>query len=255
MAYDTLPAEMRRPDEFPFRLAVPSWVWPGTVADNCRRLGFTFNEVGLTMFESQACMDYGPDDLPPELVELGLRYHMHMPLDLPWSEGMLAVGDVIDCLVEKTAYLQPWGYVLHPPPVSKLLDEVAFRFINKGIKPDRVLLENTKEFDPLEYWCDIRYLGLNLCLDLGHLLLYGQERLVELPRLWNRVKLVHLSAPGPDGEHLALNELDAEGRRLVRLILDKMGPDTVVMAEVFDPERLILSLEALYGIMTERGGR
>lgn len=249
----TLPLT-KGPTDFPFRLAAPSWVWPGTVGENCRRLGEIFDEVGILLFESSACMAYGDSDLPPTLSELSLRYHLHMPLDLPWSDGILSVRHIIDTLLDKTAFLDPWGFVLHPPPHAKGLDELAFCFINKDIKPDRVLLENTEEFNPLDFWCDIRYLGLNLCLDLGHILLYGQERLLELPRLWSRVKLVHLCAPAPDGKHLPLTELDAEGRRLVRLILARMSPDTVVMPEIFDPDGLADSMATLHAILTGRAG-
>ncbi len=242
------------PTDFPFRTAAPSWVWPGTVGENCRRLGEVFDEVGIVLFESAACMAYGEADLPSTLSELSLRYHLHMPLDLPWSDGILGVQHIIETLIDKTAFLDPWGYVVHAPPHAKQLDELAFCFIHKGIKPDRVLLENTREFNPLDFWCDIRYLGLNLCLDLGHVLLYGQEQLLELPRLWSRVKLVHLCAPGPDGRHLPLTELDAEGRRLVRLILARMSPDTVVMPEIFDPEGLADSMAELHAILTGRAG-
>ncbi|EPR43725.1 hypothetical protein dsx2_2152 [Desulfovibrio sp. X2] len=241
------------PTDFPFRVAAPSWVWPGTVGENCRRLGEIFDEIGILLFESKACLEYGEEDLPRTLAELSLNYHLHLPLDLPWKDGILAVSHVITSLLDKTAFLDPWGFVVHAPPHAKQLDELAFCFIHKGIKPDRVLLENTKEFNPLEFWCDIRYLGLNLCLDLGHLMLYGQERLLELPRLWPRVKLVHLCAPAPDGRHLPLTELDAEGRALVRIILSRMSPDTVVMPEVFDPEGLAASMAVLHEVLSGGG--
>lgn len=242
------------PTDFPFRLAAPSWVWPGTVGENCRRLGEVFDEVGIVLFESQASLAYTDEDLPPTLAELSLRYHLHLPLDLPWSQGVFAVRHIIEGLLDKTAFLDPWGFVLHAPPHAKLLDEVAFCFIHRGIKPDRILLENTKEFNPLEFWCDIRYLGLNVCLDLGHLMAYNQERLLDLPRLWPRVKLIHLSAPGEGDRHLPLTELDREGRRLLRVILSRMGPDTVVMPEVFEPEGLAESLAVLHHVMTTSAG-
>ena len=51
-------------------MAAPSWVWPGTVGENCRRLGEVFDEVGILLFESAACMAYGEEDLPATLSEL-----------------------------------------------------------------------------------------------------------------------------------------------------------------------------------------
>jgi hypothetical protein len=102
-----------------FRLAAPSCVIPDRVGPNCRRLSSLVGEVGLMLLETRGCLDYDERDLPGDLSALGLSYHAHLPLDLPWAEGPGAVADAICALEQKIAFLCPRGYVLHPPaPVS-----------------------------------------------------------------------------------------------------------------------------------------
>ena len=51
------------------RLAAPSFVLPGTVAENARFLSGRVDEMALCFFEAQACLKYGENDLPPDLAE------------------------------------------------------------------------------------------------------------------------------------------------------------------------------------------
>jgi hypothetical protein len=318
--------------------AAPSFLWPGTIAENCARLATTVPEVGLLFFETRSCLEYTDDDLPLSLAELGLRYHVHLPLDLPWAEGAEAVLETVHKLLAKCAFLQPWAAVLHPPltvnlfsrpvhPVlvdSKLphrprtikplrnenkklcqdawqrlderclarsdsrscqngvnqpqyfrrLDENKFtlhpplglvcpkkenrvvttlalehlrRFLTLWVreKPTaKLLLENIQGNDLTAAWPLIRSFSAGICLDLGHLLAFGQET-DKLPGLWPHVGLVHLSAPGPAGEHLSLRFLDQQGRERLCSILTQVEPDCVLMPEVFNSEDFLDSLAAL----------
>ena len=45
---------------------------PAGVAENARLLADKVDEVGLCLFETRACLDYGPHDLPPDLAALPL---------------------------------------------------------------------------------------------------------------------------------------------------------------------------------------
>ena len=73
------------------RLAAPSFVLPGTVAENARFLSGRVDEMALCFFEAQACLKYGENDLPPDLAEPSesgrLRCHVHLPVDLPWRSA------------------------------------------------------------------------------------------------------------------------------------------------------------------------
>jgi sugar phosphate isomerase/epimerase len=128
----------------------------------------------------------------------------------------------------------------------------------EGGHPEELLLENTRENDLVDSWPLIQSSNLGICLDLGHLLVHGQQT-HRLPGIWPRVRMVHLSAPGKLGEdgrprdgHRSLAELDHRGRALLEEILGRIRPDCVLMLEVFEPEGFMESLNMLRGV-TSRG--
>ena len=129
------------------------------------------------LLETRGCLEYDELDLPADLPGLGLGYHAHLPLDLPWKDGPAAVGDVIFALEQKIAFLRPRGYVLHPPEPGDLSGLLRHR---PGLA-SKLWLENTREGDLCELWDEIGALGLGVCLDVGHMVSYGQERVMDLP--------------------------------------------------------------------------
>ena len=80
------------------RLAAPSFVLPGTVAANARFLAHKVDEVALCFFEARACLAYGPEDLPPDLADLPLRWHVHLPVDQPWPARAAGAHPAAACV-------------------------------------------------------------------------------------------------------------------------------------------------------------
>ena len=72
------------------RIAAPSFVIAANVADNASFLAHKVDEVGLCLFEAHSCLKYGPADLPASLARLPLRWHAHLPVDLPWPTQVTA---------------------------------------------------------------------------------------------------------------------------------------------------------------------
>lgn len=113
------------------RLAAPSCVIPGTVAENADALaarvatgavpargGAPFPElaeIALCFFEAEACAAYGDDDLPPRLASLPFAWHAHLPVDLDWSRGGAAAADRARYVLDRAAFLAPRAAVLHAP--------------------------------------------------------------------------------------------------------------------------------------------
>ncbi len=227
----------------PFCLAAPSFVRPGTVAENCTFLAEKVDEVGLVFFETKACLAYDENDLAPWLADLDLSYHVHLPLDLPWDQGIDAAFEVIAALAAKVGYLSPTAWVLHPHPLAPPA-LVEARFTKLGIDPADVLLENIEECDLTEIWAEILATSLSVCLDIGHVLAYSQHSLTRLPDFWQRVRMLHAYAPDPrhPSRHTALTLLDLEGRKLLRYALKSLIPGTVVNLEIFNENDLIASL-------------
>ncbi|MGE4551688.1 MAG: cobamide remodeling phosphodiesterase CbiR [Desulfovibrionaceae bacterium] len=225
------------PPVLPWRIAAPSWVVPGGPGENCRLLARHrrfFDEVELLFFETRACLAYTEADLPADLARLGLSFHVHLPADLDWSRGAAGPAEVIAALAAKAAHLAPRAYVLHPPPDPALLGPLARALAAAGLAPGDLLLENVRGHDLTAAWPDLVRHGLSACLDLGHLLAYGQQRLLEIPDLWDRVRMLHCCAPGPDGRHLGLARLDPAGRACLGRMLERLDPAATVAIEVFD---------------------
>jgi hypothetical protein len=236
----------------PWTLAAPSCVLPADVGTNCTALARHFPELGLCFFETGACLAYGEADLPQALRALPVRWHLHLPLDLPWSQGPQAVAGTILALAEKVAGLAPWAYVLHPPEDAGLLRSLA-RILDGGsggrLGPEALLVENIQGRDLERMWPVVRELGLGVCLDLGHMLERGQEDFLDLPGLWAHTRMLHLNAPdrARPGRHAALDTLDAAGLALLERMLAAFAPGGTVLLELFSPRELFDSLRFLEG--------
>lgn len=244
------------------RLAAPSWVRPGTMEENCLFLSEKVDEAGLLFFEAEASLAYGRKDLPLSLADLSLTYHLHFPLDLPWHHPAEA-ADICLALLEKTAFLsgtqgarRPFPHsalaaVLHPPDADRadsgragrLLASFVRRFTDCGGCTGTLLLENTAGNDLLDLEGLIVEFGLGVCPDLGHMLAYGQERLLERAGLLERAALLHLNAPAKNsGGHLPLGALDSRSRELARRLCLAVPPRTVLMLELFRWQDILDSL-------------
>ena len=133
--------EKKWSSDFGFTIAAPSFVIPAGVVENSRFLADYFPEICLLFFETEACLKYTDSDLPPDLADLPVKWHVHLPLDLPWEQGLDVVWSKIAGLIDKTGYLAPRIYVLHPPTVPGLLVPLAGKFREAGLDPSDILLE------------------------------------------------------------------------------------------------------------------
>ena len=241
------PAAPREPAHgLPWKIAGPSFIVPGRVGKNCSLLQGLVDEAAVLLFETKACLDYDERDLPSSLADLDLGFHLHLPLDTNWDAGLDTgldrAWEPLAALLDKTAFLAPTAYVLHPPP-DELLAPLAARFRDRGIDPGRVLLENVSGHDLLGAWDLAAELGYGVCLDLGHVQAYSQHSLLEARGLWDRVGMLHAYAPGQNGLHRSLDELDPQGRDLLRHTLTRLDERATLTLEIFDLDGLTRSLE------------
>ncbi len=138
-----------------------------------------------------------------------------------------------------TAFLQPRAYVLHPPQDLRRLQGFLCGWREAGLDVSRLCLENTQDNDlalvmPLAYAADCGF-----CLDFGHALAYGQHWLLQSPEALERVRLLHVYAPGDQGQgrhrHRPLTELTAGQRLQLDALLQHVasGPRRTLLLEVF----------------------
>lgn len=235
------------------KLAAPSWVFPGTIWENCVFLEHKVDEIALLLMETKSCLAYGRHDLPPALADLDIGWHAHLPLDLPWDAGGEAVAGVCLTLMDMIAFLGADRAVLHPPRAGaeavELLDSFAVAWRKAGRSCRDLLLENTRENDLSSLGPCIARNAFGVCLDLGHMLAHGQSELIamvtgERPPLWSKdapPRMAHLNAPGSGlsgeaeaGAHLPLDTLDNVGLALGADLCSILAGDAVIVAEFFD---------------------
>lgn len=240
----------------PWRLAAPSCVFPAGVAENCAFLAPQYDEIALAFFETEACLAYGEADVPPGLAELPVSWHMHLPLDLPWEQGAARVAEVVLALKARAAHLRPSAFVLHPPQAPGDLAELARLLAARGFFDEpgvpghrgpasrALLVENIEGRDLARHWPVIEAADLGVCLDLGHMLVHGQEEFLDLPGLFSRTHMLHLNAPDPQkpARHASLSQLDARGRALMARLLGAFAPGGVLVLELFNADALSDSL-------------
>ena len=266
MPHDFDSQSFQRPTDiagrFAGRLAAPSFVIPAGVAENARFLAGKVDEVGLCLFETRACLNYGPQDLPPDLAALPLRWHAHLPVDLPWPQKTCTTAQsghpartaatVARQVLEKAAFLAPRCAVLHPPTGSphmqrRLLAGFAHHWQKHCHVP--LLLENIAHSDIFSLGQGfLQDHGLGLCLDVGHLLGYGQKNLL-FSQLPEQASLVHWSAPGDGDRHLPLTDFSAQQMQTAASLIPRFCDTAVHMAEIFNWKKLMASLPVLAALL------
>ena len=242
----------------PAPVAAPSFVLPGNIVENVRFLAGRVEEVALCFFENAACLAYTEQDLPPDLRDLPLRWHVHLPFDLPWPEKASAAAcrpalDDVQRLLEKIAPLSPRCAVLHAPnaptEVRQELLRHASRFWHE-YHDMPLLLENTYNCDVLELGEGfLEETGLGFCLDVGHLLGYGQDAL-RTSALPSRAALLHWRAPRGRAAHAALTRLTDEELVLLRELMPRLSAQVVHLLEIFRWRALEESLPVLARLRT-----
>ena len=229
-------------------IAAPSRVIPGTTEQNIRFLAQhaegKIGEIALCFFETQARL--ADNDLPETLADLPFSWHVHLPVDLPWAIGPGASANCALRLMRKVEALRPRMAVLHPPDLparAGLLAAFAEQWHARCAIP--LLLENVDTCDLIDVTALIVDAEFGVCLDLGHMLAFGQQGIVEIPELTSRVQIAHWSAPGGADLHLSLACLTEEEQASVRAAAAKLPGTTTHLLEIFDWHGVEASLALL----------
>lgn len=234
-----------------FTLSAPSYVLPASIEENSLFLKDYVKNVYIALFERAACLAYTQKDIPFSLSELGLDYHVHFPLDLTWENKEKDSWDLLQ-LVEKVAFLKPKVFVLHPPAHFQELYFFSQQWLEKGLSPRALCIENIKGRDLALFWEVIRDFDLGICLDIGHLLAYEQENILILPNFWEHVEVIHLYGREIKGKHTSLLDLPKEGWALLREALARLEQKLLVL-EVFNKKDFLDSYELLWQNKEELG--
>jgi sugar phosphate isomerase/epimerase len=220
------------------------------------------DEIELIFFEGSSS---GSLPTPEEISELagiagasGIRYNVHLPLDIsPGSPDRRLRSEAIKVILwmfTHAAVLDPTTWTLHLPfdgrgrSVTDIkawqlrIREALARILDSGVAPGAISIEN------LDYpfgWVEkiVAEMGLAVCLDVGHLILQGEDPGRFYARHAERLSICHLHGVRDGRDHLPLTALpDEETAAVLRILKSFTG---TVSLEVFTPGDLAACLEWL----------
>ncbi len=246
---------------FPFKIGTTSFIYPAEYVPNVRRLGPYLDEIELLFFESRK------DSLPTGEViqelfslstDLNITYNIHLPTDIhPGSSDPLKrqyAADVLKKVFDLTQPLCPTTYTLHLPNdnnqhqngelkrwqenIHKCLDQV----IGRGVEGKKVSVE-TLSYPIVLVEPIIKDFNLSVCLDVGHLILYGYDISATFNRWQGITSIIHLHGVDGKRDHLSLVQMDLQSLDIIMKILTQFKG--VVSLEVFSFDNLKRSLGCL----------
>ncbi|OQY04121.1 MAG: hypothetical protein B6I22_10195 [Desulfobacteraceae bacterium 4572_123] len=247
---------------YPFRIGTTSFIYPDHYAPNVKHLGAYLDEIELLMFESAM-----PGSLPApgEIRELAylakefdITYNVHLPTDIdfghPDKKQRDVAVDTIKKVMDLTDILSPSTCTLHlsydrpsrnqesVARWQRLVHESMDNLIDNGV-PGRLISIETLDY-PFE-WAEpiISDFDLSVCLDLGHLMIYGYDMESAFDRYSDRTAIIHLHGVKNGRDHIALDRLSGDRMDAVMRILQKFRG--TVSLEVFCFEYLKKSLAFL----------
>jgi sugar phosphate isomerase/epimerase len=247
---------------YPFKICTTSFIYPDHYVPNVKMLGPYIDEIELLLFESQ-----GADALPSRIVitelcrlagEFGLSYNVHLPTDISISDPDPAQQQhAVETLIRVMELVQPLdssALILHIPysegsfkehDVKNWQDRV-YRNLKKivpAVENKKIIAIETLDY-PLELLEDIIVdLGLAICLDLGHLMVYDYDVLEVFNKYGLKTPVLHLHGVENGCDHTTLERLSD---KLFKTLLQVLNHFTgVVSIEVFSFENLDSSLKYL----------
>ncbi len=228
-----------------YTLACPSYIIPGTYAENLRYLK---DEPRLSSIGAMELLFFLFDDQMRELLDVewptlaaergALRFTLHMPDP---------VGPEHEELITKTS-THVSHYVLHPPKggvtnfrhlVERWRERYGDRFLLENLidRPHGSLFEETD-------W--------PLCMDTGHLLVQGEDPARFFYSYGDRIRQIHLHAVRGEADHLPLDLSEPWLEELYTGLGDFRG---IVELELFSIDHILRSLEVLGQLDTLRDMR
>mgnify|MGYP005833091353 FL=1 len=243
---------------FPFKLATTSYIYPDHLIPNVAKLGPFFDEIELVLFESTGLNNLPNGEQIQGLGDLRLEkrinFNIHLPIDLylgDEDEKVRTSGlSTIKKIIEATLCLNPSVYTLHLERKNQAgLEDWQRRLIRSmeevsgwGIDPGRISIETLGY--PFE-WIEeiVRDFGFSLCLDIGHILISGQDLELHFEKYLSRTSIIHLHGFEDGIDHLGIDRLTDP---VLNLIMDRLRNFRgTVSIEVFSMDHLKRSLVTL----------
>ena len=252
------------PANRPFRVGVTSYIFPADILPNVEALAGGVDDIELLLFESDDVSNLPSSAVIEQLAELGRQHNMTYTVHLPFDRALgspdaaerVAHRRQIERILRLTATLPVHGYILHlegvKPGDSVERVQIWQRDVAVELRQlfaaDAVPAPENFCVECLSYpfeWCDplLDKFGLSVCMDVGHLWLYGASVPEFIHRYLPRTRVVHFHGERDGHDHLPLTVLTPERMQLcLRALRNFPG---VVTLEVFEYDAARLSIERL----------
>lgn len=252
---------------YPFRLGCPSFIYPDDIIPNVKRLGPFMDEIELLILESVPSERLPSKDQIDTLKllkqEFGITYNVHLPTDISLSGFSQYPMDLsVEIMKEVFSRLEPLSpetFTLHlpagteknplvkPPEWEENCMRSLSALVASGIDPARISIETL--FYPFEWLEPVVFeMGTSVCMDVGHLILSGQEMEEMIQRFGSRITMVHLHGVDRTGDkkkdHSPVHHFTEEEKRIIREFLKTFKGG--LSLEVFSYQKLVSSLEAFH---------
>ena len=248
--------------KFPFRIGTTSFIYPDHYAANVQKIAPFFDEIELLFFESRY-----PDSLPSQAVirelqglaaEHGVTYNIHLPSDVSLGDADTArrnhAVETIRRFMDRTRPLDPTTSTLHLVKPEDVQTGTELRhwqdalcrsmesLISKEIRGSRISIETLLyPMDQIE--SVIREFQLSICLDIGHMILSGQDIGKTFDTWKDRTAIVHLHGVSGETDHHSLDRLASH--HMAQVLAELRHFTGTVSLEVFSLINLYRSITFL----------
>jgi sugar phosphate isomerase/epimerase len=247
---------------YPFTIGTTSFIYPDHYLPNVELLGPFLDEVELLLFESTD-MD---TLLAPSVIEelrllakkIGLSYNLHLPTDIsiadPDPQRRQRATEIMVQIINRVVPLCPSTHTLHLPytensfaadKVRRWRDRIYTsleKILTSGIRGDSISIETLNY--PLDLVAEVvADMDLTICMDLGHLILNGDDIERGFRKYRGDIAIIHLHGIENGRDHLSLDRLSEKYLGPVLQILNQFNRS--LSLEVFCFDDLAASLAFL----------
>ncbi|HDL07956.1 MAG TPA: sugar phosphate isomerase/epimerase [Desulfobacteraceae bacterium] len=247
---------------YPFRLGTTSFIYPDNYIPNVKMLGPYIDEIELLFLESGAKESlpskHEIDELSRLSREFEITYNVHLPVDIFMGDNNFLTRnyavETVKKVMDLCEPLAPSTYTLHLSidektaktgcldEWQKLLYKGMEKLISAGIKSEAVSIENLNySIDWVERIIDD--FNLSVCIDIGHLILYGFDLETVFNKYLDKTTIIHLHGVENGRDHISLDRISEDFIPPLMGILKRFTG--VVSLEVFSYNHLDLSLKFL----------
>jgi sugar phosphate isomerase/epimerase len=254
---------------FPFKLATTSYIYPDHIVPNVAMLAPFMDEIELILFESENQNNYPNNAQIKDLINFYLHqrvtFNVHLPIDIflgDENEEVRTKGvSMIRRVTERTLCLNPSVYILHfdlrnsegqeetdIQTWRRRIIRSAQEIVKSGMEPGRISIETLGY--PFEWIEDIvKEFRFTICLDIGHILFYGQNLRLYFDKYLPHTSIIHLHGFQNGTDHLGIDKLN--GKIVDFILFHIQNYEGIFSLEVFSFNDLKSSLE----ILEEKWGR